>query len=169
MKIKAVNLNKLCSKFEVVITKNELSEIFSLGAAPNVSTRWNALAIFCVHIASPKTFTKCCTIPMKYKKLLKKQNIKFFGQKWPKSTSVSPLSCVCHVFPPLVSIFGLFPVLVKCHYDLILVQPCLSNYLWFTCVFIVLSVQFDFVWSTRYFPGVSCPCKSCLVLPWCLH
>ncbi len=23
---------------------------------------------------------------------------------------VSPLSCVCHVFPPLVSIFGLFPV-----------------------------------------------------------
>ncbi len=25
---------------------------------------------------------------------------------------VSPLSCVCHVFPPLVSIFGLFPVLV---------------------------------------------------------
>ncbi len=78
---------------------------------------------------------------------------------------VSPLSCVCHVFPPLVSIFGLFPVLVKCHYELILVQPCLSNYLWFTCVFIVLSVQFDFVWSTRYFPGVSCPCKSCLVLP----
>ncbi len=42
---------------------------------------------------------------------------------------VSPLSCVCHVFPPLVSIFGLFPVLVKCHYELILVQPCLSNYL----------------------------------------
>ncbi len=43
--------------------------------------------------------------------------------------SVSPLSCVCHVFPPLESIFGLFPVLVKCHYELILVQPCLSNYL----------------------------------------
>ncbi len=61
--------------------------------------------------------------------------------------AVSPLSCVCQVFPPLVSIFGLFPVLVKCHYELILVQPCLSNYLWFTCVFIVLFVQFDFVWS----------------------
>ncbi len=74
-------------------------------------------------------------------------------------------SVVCHVFPPHVSLFGLFPVLVKCHYELIHVQPCLSNYLWFTCVFIVLSVQFDFVWSTRYFPGVSCPCKSCLVLP----
>ncbi len=42
---------------------------------------------------------------------------------------VSPLSCVCHVFPPRVSIFDLFPVLVKCHYELILVQPCLSNYL----------------------------------------
>ncbi len=65
---------------------------------------------------------------------------------------VSPLLCVCHVFPPLVSIFGLFPVLVKCHYELILVQPCLSNYLWFTCVFIVLSVHFDLVWSTRYSP-----------------
>ncbi len=81
------------------------------------------------------------------------------------SLIVSPLSCVCHVFPPLVSIFGLFPVLVKCHYELILVQPCLSYYLWFTCVFIVLSVQFDFVWSTHYSPvfpvyvslALSCP------------
>ncbi len=43
-------------------------------------------------------------------------------------------------------------------------QLCLSNYLWFTCVFIVLSVQFDFVWSTRYSPvflsvslTLSCP------------
>ncbi len=42
---------------------------------------------------------------------------------------VRVLLFVCHVFPPLVSIFGLFPVLVKCHYELILVQPCLSNYL----------------------------------------
>ncbi len=57
---------------------------------------------------------------------------------------------LCCVFPPLVSLFGLFPVLVRCDYWLILVQPCLSNYLWFTCVFIVLSVQFDLVWSTRY-------------------
>ncbi len=81
---------------------------------------------------------------------------------------VSPLLCVCHVFPPLVSIFGLFPVLVKCHYELILVQPCLSNYLWFTCVFIVLSVHFDLVWSTRYSPVflsmsvMPCHALSCL-------
>ncbi len=68
------------------------------------------------------------------------------------SSNLSGFCCVCHVFPPHVSRFGLFPVLVKCHYELILVQPCLSNYLWFTCVFIVLSVQFDFFWSTRYFP-----------------
>ncbi len=80
---------------------------------------------------------------------------------------MSGFCCVCHVFPPHVSRFGLFPVLVKCHYELILVQPCLSNYLWFTCVFIVLSVQFDLVWSTRYFP-LYLVCKPCLVLPWCL-
>ncbi len=42
---------------------------------------------------------------------------------------LSGFCCVCHVFPPHVSIFGLFPVLVKCHYELILVQLCLSNYL----------------------------------------
>ncbi len=29
---------------------------------------------------------------------------------------VRVLLCVCHVFPPLVSIFGLFPVLVRCDY-----------------------------------------------------
>ncbi len=38
-------------------------------------------------------------------------------------------SVVCHLFLPLVSLFDLFPVLVKCHYEFILVQPCLSNYL----------------------------------------
>ncbi len=77
--------------------------------------------------------------------------------------SCVPASCVCHV-----SIFGLFPVLVKCHYELNLVQPCLSHYLWFTCVFIVLSVQIDVVWSTRYSRcslSLS-PALSCLVLPW---
>ncbi len=47
---------------------------------------------------------------------------------------------VCHVLPPLVSIFGLFLFLVKCDYELILVQLCLSRYLWLSCVFIVLSV-----------------------------
>ncbi len=29
---------------------------------------------------------------------------------------LSVLCLVCHVFPPLVSIFGLFPVLVSCDY-----------------------------------------------------
>ncbi len=74
---------------------------------------------------------------------------------------LSGFCCVRHVFPPHVSIFGLFPVLVKCHYELILVQPCLSHYLWFTCVFIVLSVQFDLVWSTCDSPVylVSLPCR----------
>ncbi len=70
------------------------------------------------------------------------------------------------VFPPHVSLYGLFPVLVWCDYWLILVQPCLSNYLWFTCVFIVLSVQLNLVWSTcypRYFLSVSLA-LSCLVI-----
>ncbi len=48
---------------------------------------------------------------------------------------LSVLCRVCHVFPPLVSIFGLFPVLVWCDYWLILVQPCLSNCLWLSLVY----------------------------------
>ncbi len=79
---------------------------------------------------------------------------------------MSVLCRVCHVFPPHVSIFGLFPVLVKCHYELIRVQLCLSRYLWFTCVFIVLYIQFDFIWSTRYsrcfLSALSCPVLPCL-------
>ncbi len=43
-------------------------------------------------------------------------------------------------------------------------QLCLSCYVLITLCILVLSFEFDFVWSTRYFPGVS----SCLVLPWCL-
>ncbi len=42
---------------------------------------------------------------------------------------MSGFCCVCHVFLPLVSIFGLFPVLVRCDYQLICVQLCLSRYL----------------------------------------
>ncbi len=45
-------------------------------------------------------------------------------------------------------------------------ELCQSRYLCFTCVFIVLYVQFDFVWSTRYsrcFLSVSLV-LSCLVL-----
>ncbi len=39
---------------------------------------------------------------------------------------------VCHVFPPLVSIFGLFPVLVSCHYELSMFQLCLCDYVLIT-------------------------------------
>ncbi len=35
-----------------------------------------------------------------------------------------------------------------------------------TLCILVLSFEFDFVWSTRYFPGVSCPqVLPCLALP----
>ncbi len=70
---------------------------------------------------------------------------------------MSVLCRVCHVFPPLVSIFGLFPVLVSCHYELSMFQLYLSRYVLITLCILVLSFEFDFVWSTRYFPGVSCP------------
>uniref|UniRef100_A0A673N1G5 glutathione transferase n=1 Tax=Sinocyclocheilus rhinocerous TaxID=307959 RepID=A0A673N1G5_9TELE len=45
MKVKAINLNKLCSKFDVDVSKNELSVKFCLEAVPNVSTRCNLLHI----------------------------------------------------------------------------------------------------------------------------
>ncbi len=71
---------------------------------------------------------------------------------------------VCHVFPPHVSIFGLFPVLVSCRYELICVQLCVCDYVLITLCILVLSFEFDFVWSTCDFPvyPVSLPC---LVLP----
>ncbi len=90
---------------------------------------------------------------------------------------MSVLCRVCHVFPPLVSIFGLFPVLVSCHYELSMFQLCLSRYVLITLCILVLSFEFDFVWSTRYFPVypvsesclvllvLPCPALSCLVLP----
>ncbi len=77
---------------------------------------------------------------------------------------MSVLCRVCHVFPPLVSIFGLFPVLVSCHYELSMFQLCLSRYVLITLCILVLSFEFDFVWSTRYFP-VYPVSESCLVLP----
>ncbi len=61
---------------------------------------------------------------------------------------LSGFCCVCHVFLPLVSIFGLFPVLVWCHYELTLVQLCLSRYVLIIPCILVLSFEFDFVWST---------------------
>ncbi len=72
---------------------------------------------------------------------------------------------MCHVFPPLVSIFGLFPVLVSCLYELSMFQLCLSSYVLIIPCILVLSFEFDFVWSTCYFPGVSCPqVLPCLAL-----
>ncbi len=74
---------------------------------------------------------------------------------------------LCHLFLPLVSIFSLFPVLVSCHYELICVQLCVCDYVLITLCILVLSFEFDFVWSTCDFPVylVSLPC---LVLP-CRH
>ncbi len=74
---------------------------------------------------------------------------------------------MCRVFPPLVSIYGLFPVLVSCHYELSMFQLCLSRYVLITLCILVLSFEFDFVWSTRYSPvfpvyvslALSCPAR----------
>ncbi len=57
------------------------------------------------------------------------------GHAFREGGVMSGFCCVCHLFLPLVSIFGLFPVLVSCHYELILVQPCLSNCLWLSLVY----------------------------------
>ncbi len=65
---------------------------------------------------------------------------------------LSGFCCVCHLFLPLVSIYGLFPVLVSCHYELSMFQLCLSRYVLITLCILVLSFEFDLVWSTRYFP-----------------
>ncbi len=76
---------------------------------------------------------------------------------------------MCHVFLPHVSIFGLFPVLVSCHYELSMFQLCLSRYVLITLCILVLSFEFDLVWSTRYSPvfpfSVSPACPALLCLP----
>ncbi len=78
---------------------------------------------------------------------------------------MSVLCHVCHVFPSLVSIFGLFPVLVSCHYELSMFQLCLSRYVLVTLRILVLSFEFDFVWSTRYPVFLSMSALPCLALP----
>ncbi len=81
---------------------------------------------------------------------------------------MSGFCCVRHVFPPHVSIYGLFPVLVSCHYELSMFQLCLSRYVLITLCILVLSFEFDFVWSTRYSPvflsmsALPCPALPCL-------
>ncbi len=62
---------------------------------------------------------------------------------------MSGFCCVCHLFLPLVSIFGLFPVLVSCHYELSMFQLCLSRYELITLCILVI-------------PRCFCPCQSCL-------
>ncbi len=42
--------------------------------------------------------------------------------------TLTVLCPVCHVSPPLVSLFGLFPVFIECDNELILAQLCLSHY-----------------------------------------
>ncbi len=71
-------------------------------------------------------------------------------------------SVVCHVFPPLVSIYGLFPVLVSCHYELSMFQLCLSCYVLITLCILVLSFEFYLVWSTCDSLGYLV-CQPCLV------
>ncbi len=80
-------------------------------------------------------------------------------------------SVMCHLFLPLVSIFGLFPRFVSCHYELICVQLCVCD-----CVNYPVYISPVFwVWFRLVYlwlPGVSVhvsPALSCLVLPWCLH
>ncbi len=80
---------------------------------------------------------------------------------------MSGFCCVCHVFPPHVSRFGLFPDLVSCHYELSMFQLCLSRYVLIIPCILVLSFEFDFVWSTCDSP-VYLVCQPCLVLP-CQH
>ncbi len=52
---------------------------------------------------------------------------------------------MCRLFLPLVSIFGLFPVLVSCHYELIRVQLCVCDYVLLPCVF--SSCLLSLIWS----------------------
>ncbi len=64
-------------------------------------------------------------------------------------------SVVCHLFLPLVSIFGLFPVLVSCHYEFIRVQLCVCDCVNYPVYLVpVFWVWFRLVYSLL--PGVSC-------------
>ncbi len=61
----------------------------------------------------------------------RKTKLEVFRLAWREST-LCQSSVMCHVFPPHVSIFGLFPVLVSCHYELICVQLCVCDYVLIT-------------------------------------
>ncbi len=49
------------------------------------------------------------------------------GRAFREGGVMSDLCRVCLVFPPLVSLYGLFPVLVSCHYEFILFQVCVCD------------------------------------------
>ncbi len=74
---------------------------------------------------------------------------------------MSGFCCVCHVFPPRVSIFGLFPVLVSCHYELSMFQLCLSRYVLITLCILVLSMSLI---SSGLHVTSRCILSLCLVL-----
>ncbi len=68
---------------------------------------------------------------------------------------MSGFCCVCYLLLPLVSIFGLFPVLVSCHYELIRVQLCVCDCVNYPVYLVpVFWVWFRLVYSLL--PGVSC-------------
>ncbi len=68
------------------------------------------------------------------------------NKAWDYLFFVSPLSCVsCVPFSCVLIWFVSCPCLVS-----LLVNSCPANYLWLSCVVIVLSVQLVFVWSTPY-------------------
>ncbi len=89
------------------------------------------------------------------------------GHAFREGGVMSGFCCVCHVFPPHVSIFGLFPVLVSCHYELSMFQLCLCD-----CVnYPVYLVPVFWVWFCLVYsllPGVSClwvlPCPALMSL-----
>ncbi len=85
------------------------------------------------------------------------------GHAFREGGVMSGFCCVCHVFLPLVYIFGLFPVLVKCDHQLICVQLCVCDCVNYPVYLVpVFWVWFRLVYSLL--PGVSClsvlPCPA---------
>ncbi len=72
-------------------------------------------------------------------------------------------SVVCHLFLPLVSIFGLFPVLVSCHW----VNLCPAVCMWLCVNYPVYLVPVFWVWFHLVYSllPVFPVCQLCLVLP----
>ncbi len=77
--------------------------------------------------------------------------------------SVVCVMCSRLLCPYMVCFLSLFDVI----YELSMFQLCLSRYLLITLCILVLSFEFDFVWSTRYSPVFlsmsALPCPALLV------